>query len=270
MFIFTYYVLVLLISNILYFCFLLQDRGALRMFSNGKKLKDKEGKLTFDKMPPMLQTVLQDANLMHLIEASYTLISPALISAFVERWHPETNTFHLPIGEMTISLDDVAVLFKLPVEGRLVSLPEKTTEEVEEACMELLCVSRERLRENKRFPMVTFDWLKKLYLEKLAEYDEVDSNAEAEYDDEGSTAESEDAATRAYLLFLVGCTLFADKSGYSTSARYIELFRDLDAVNSYAWGTSALAYLYDHLGYASYASTTQLGGYLSLISVRIF
>jgi len=41
-----------------------------------------------------------------------------LISAFVERWHAETNSFHLPIGEMIITLDDVSSLLHLPILGQ--------------------------------------------------------------------------------------------------------------------------------------------------------
>ena len=44
-------------------------------------------------------------------------IDPHLISALVERWRPETNTFHLPVGEMTVTLEDVAYLWGLPIKG---------------------------------------------------------------------------------------------------------------------------------------------------------
>jgi hypothetical protein len=33
-----------------------------------------------------------------------------LIAAFMDRWQPETHTFHLPVGEMTLSLEDAAML----------------------------------------------------------------------------------------------------------------------------------------------------------------
>ncbi|QHO30032.1 uncharacterized protein DS421_8g229910 [Arachis hypogaea] len=44
-----------------------------------------------------------------------------LISAFVERWRPETHTFHLPWGECTVTLEDVAMQLGLPVDGQPVS-----------------------------------------------------------------------------------------------------------------------------------------------------
>ena len=45
----------------------------------------------------------------------------ALLSALVERWRPETHTFHLPVGEITVSLQDVSCLWGLPITGRAVT-----------------------------------------------------------------------------------------------------------------------------------------------------
>lgn len=45
-----------------------------------------------------------------------------LITALVERWRPETNTFHFTFGEMTVTLEDVYMLMGLPVIGEAVRL----------------------------------------------------------------------------------------------------------------------------------------------------
>lgn len=39
------------------------------------------------------------------------------MTAMVERWRPETHTFYLPHGEMTVTLEDVARLLGLPTRG---------------------------------------------------------------------------------------------------------------------------------------------------------
>jgi hypothetical protein len=42
----------------------------------------------------------------------------SLLAALVDRWRPETHTFHLPVGEMAPTLQDVSFLLGLPLSGQ--------------------------------------------------------------------------------------------------------------------------------------------------------
>lgn len=56
----------------------------------------------------------------HLLQMLVIRVNHKLLSALVERFHSEHNTFHLPIGEMTITPEDVYKILRIPFSGRRV------------------------------------------------------------------------------------------------------------------------------------------------------
>jgi len=62
---------------------------------------------------------VEASGLHDLIYTGYSSVTHAMICALCKRWHTETISFHLPVGEMTITLDDVSNLLHLPIEGRM-------------------------------------------------------------------------------------------------------------------------------------------------------
>ena len=63
---------------------------------------------------------LVEASSLHdLIYIGYLTVTHAMVRALCERWHTETSSFHLPVGEMRITLDDVYNILHLPIQGRM-------------------------------------------------------------------------------------------------------------------------------------------------------
>jgi hypothetical protein len=49
------------------------------------------------------------------------MMDSAALTALVDRWCSETHMFHLPSGEITVVLQDVAMILGLPIDGTPVS-----------------------------------------------------------------------------------------------------------------------------------------------------
>ena len=79
--------------------------------------------------------------------------------------------------------------------------------------------------------------------------------------------QSWECAARAYLLRLLGCTIFANKSATWVSVCYLALFRDLDMCEQWAWGAAALTFMYEQLGDACLGDTRQLAGFVTIVQV---
>ncbi|XP_016747123.1 protein MAIN-LIKE 1-like [Gossypium hirsutum] len=80
-----------------------------------------------------------------------------LISALVEHWHPETHTFHLPCGEYTVSLEDVALHLGLSIDGDAVTGVSAIAKSAA-LCYSLLEASSGDAESN--FSELKFTWLK--------------------------------------------------------------------------------------------------------------
>ncbi|XP_006605149.1 protein MAIN-LIKE 1-like [Glycine soja] len=184
-----------------------------------------------------------------LIDCSVVTGDPGLISAFVERWHNETSTFHLPVGELMITLDDVSSLLHLPITGALHSFHALSMEETRFLLIELLEVSAEEARAETtltRGAYVQLGWVQDIYEMRCQ-------------------ARRWIVAAHAYLVHLVDCTLFANKSATYVHVVHLNAFRDLGQSGGYAWGVAALVHMYDQLDEASRITTRQLARYLTLL-----
>ena len=195
--------------------------------------------------------VIYGSGLGSLIGCSLETLDRGLVSAFVERWHIKTSSFHMPVGEMTITLDDVSCLLHLPITGAFYTYEAIDTYAVVEKLVDLLGVAAFEARAEThqcRGPYIRLRWLRDVYQSRCA-------------------ALEWPQAARAYLLHLVGCTIFANKSCAHTSVIWLDLFRDLDDCSTYCWGAAALTHMYDQLNEANIHGTKQLGGYVTLLQV---
>ncbi|KAG5516579.1 hypothetical protein RHGRI_037333 [Rhododendron griersonianum] len=192
------------------------------------------------------------SGLLPLVGITYKYSNYVLVSAFVERWHPETNNFHFRFGEMTITLDDVPYLIGVPVEGLAMHVEVHGKEDCVALLRRCLGVTKRNAKAAVCCGGVTFDWLWNTFheVEDDATYDRVDY------------------CVRAYLLYLFGTTLFVDKTGVRVNVSYLALLSDLTLVSTYAWGVGALGFLYRQLGQASRCHVKGMGGYTTLLETE--
>ncbi|XP_050875405.1 protein MAIN-LIKE 1 [Lathyrus oleraceus] len=97
-----------------------------------------------------MESWLSRSGLASLQRTSLNKIDTNLVSAFVERWHLETSSFHMPFGEMSITLDDVACLLHLPIRGIFWSPQDVTEELAVELAVDYLGVSQGQAQSHVR------------------------------------------------------------------------------------------------------------------------
>ncbi|XP_028223885.1 protein MAIN-LIKE 1-like [Glycine soja] len=96
---------------------------------------------------------------------------PSVLTSFADHvahavWSGQTSTFHLSVGELTITLDDVSSLLHLPITGALHNFHALSTEEARFLLTELLEVFAEEARAETaltRGAYVRLGWVRDIY-----------------------------------------------------------------------------------------------------------
>ncbi|KAF7824736.1 serine/threonine-protein phosphatase 7 long form-like protein [Senna tora] len=202
--------------------------------------------------PEALVRYLRMAGFYGASRAGYFPYDHHLVSAFVERWRPETHTFHMPMGECTITLQDVAVQLGLPIEGMpVIGSTNHNWPQLCEECFGLrpgpTDIKGQRLRMN---------WL--------------DEN----FDDNRIPKEATDVQlqqfTRAYIMRIIGGFLMPDTSGNWVQLIYLPLLQDLSQAGKYSWGSAVLAFMYREMCTAIRYDQVNIGGCMHLLHVWVW
>ncbi|KAI8551022.1 hypothetical protein RHMOL_Rhmol06G0152500 [Rhododendron molle] len=160
-------------------------------------------------------------------------ISVAL-EARAERWRDTTNTFHLPLGEMTVTPADFAAITGLRVGGE--PIPFDSGIQNDRAALEWFLGEAPKIEEGMaRYEQFTG------YLKK-----------------EATTEQEEEQMARAYLLYLFGATLYPNRHS-RVYLSYLPALRDLRTASRFDWGGAALGTAYAFLGNSSRTGQSTAG-----------
>ena len=193
--------------------------------------------------------LLQQSGLYTAIKLCKIKINGGIINAFVERWRPETHTFHLTCGEVIITLQDVSVLLGLPVDDN--PLIGSTNIDGIDMCEQYLGV-RPNANALADGNTLKLSWL-------ASEF----ANIQDYVDDE----EHLKMFARAWILRFIGGVLLVDKSSKRVPMRYLQFLVAFEECSTYAWGAAALSYLYREMCNATYYNVQSIGGYVLLIQL---
>ncbi|KAK4403049.1 Serine/threonine-protein phosphatase 7 long form [Sesamum angolense] len=176
-----------------------------------------------------------------------------LITALVERWRSETHSFHFRVGEATITLQDVQVIWGLPIDGEPVSGTdlERTSVQWQEYCMQYIGFAPEdgALKGSRLQVKAIIEHISHVHITPDTPHLTVVQYA------------------RAVALLLLGGTMCPDSSGNLVSLLYLAKLEDIVAARNYSWGSAVLAFLYRELCNASEKGKAVIGGALQLVQI---
>ncbi|XP_074293915.1 serine/threonine-protein phosphatase 7 long form homolog [Silene latifolia] len=175
--------------------------------------------------------IVEDSGISHLPNIMHKHLNMPLLCAFIERWQPDTNTFHMPWGEMTILLHDVQEILGIEIDGFPCSIPDADMAHPILGVSELLGMTEAELGSQWGPDKDAKIYKGNLILQKALK-------ALVEGDKRGKASEAQ-----GYLMLLLSSTLFVDKSSDRVRANTFPMLRDVGSISGIAWAFRPMATL---------------------------
>ncbi|MQL94241.1 hypothetical protein Taro_026894 [Colocasia esculenta] len=216
-------------------------------------------------LPEAQQTRISQMGFGHLLSVRPFHVDVPYLEALRERWEEDCKAFIMPWGHMIPTLEDVAYLTGLPVQGEPVVGQERSDyyDDIVELLGPEFVAGRRRpirsillgslseavgLRGRRRGPLET---LEEFYTGVRGALDLGDR--------------SEERSIRIFVTYLFGRLLFATQSS-QMNCKFVLLLRDLAQAGRYAWGAAMLGHLFPLLPSSSRRSQST-GGFTPFLQI---
>ncbi|MQM02761.1 hypothetical protein Taro_035530, partial [Colocasia esculenta] len=216
-------------------------------------------------LPEAQQTRISRMGFRHLLSVRPFHVDVPYLEALRERWEEDCKAFIMPWGHMIPTLEDVAYLTGLPVQGEPVVGQERSDyyDDIVELLGPEFVAGRRRpiqsillgslleavgLRGRRRGPLETLD---EFYTEVRGALDLGDR--------------SEESSIRIFVSYLFGRLLFATQPS-QMNCKFVLLLRDLAQGGRYAWGATVLGHIFSLLPSSSRRSQST-GGFTRFLQI---
>lgn len=194
----------------------------------------------FPQLHSRMVPILQDLCFDGVSRLTGIQIDWSFITVLVERWRPETHTFHLPMGECMILLEDVSVLLGLRIDGPAVTSFTAVDGGWGKYVEHVFGVFPSKEDGSRGAGKVggalvggrlKFSWLNSVFPTLPEDASDLQLRR----------------YTQSYILQLIGGVLFTNHSGGQVHCMYIPLIANLESCAKLSWGSVVLAFLYREL-----------------------
>ncbi|XP_059306600.1 protein MAIN-LIKE 2-like [Lycium ferocissimum] len=209
---------------------------------------------------PRVLDILRRGDIYRCVEVGRVQHDRSLVTALIERWRPETHTFHLRIGEATITLQDVEVIYGLQVDGRPLYIEEPP----------VLPPYRDELTRLTGFAALDGHISGQSRLLLSALYAHLRLTDMQHPIGEDTPQADVDRRARLYLLIIFGAILFPNTSGSHMSLRYLRYIDDLAEIGCYSWGAAVLGYMYRGFCRCSMGTRVEVPAFCSLLQIWVW